>query len=40
MLLVKDKSGWSLPKGAVEPGETFRITTNRQGYKETGFNIN
>lgn len=40
VLLVKDDSGWSLPKGGTESGETFQVTAAREGLEETGFNIN
>ncbi|SEC76324.1 NUDIX hydrolase [Paenibacillus sp. GP183] len=39
LLLVKDKSGWSLPKGSTEIGETFLKAAEREGYEETGFKI-
>ncbi|WP_218095550.1 NUDIX domain-containing protein [Paenibacillus solanacearum] len=39
VLLVKDKSGWSLPKGTVESGETFSDAAEREGGEETGFQI-
>ena len=28
--------GWVLPKGTVEPGETFEQTALREVYEETG----
>jgi ADP-ribose pyrophosphatase YjhB (NUDIX family) len=39
VLLVKDKSSWSLPKGSIEIGETFLKAAEREGYEETGFKI-
>jgi ADP-ribose pyrophosphatase YjhB (NUDIX family) len=39
VLLVRDKNGWSLPKGSTEIGETFLETAIREGREETGLNI-
>jgi 8-oxo-dGTP pyrophosphatase MutT (NUDIX family) len=39
VLLVKDDSGWSLPKGGTESGETFHVTAAREGLEETGYHI-
>ncbi|WP_171652615.1 NUDIX hydrolase [Paenibacillus foliorum] len=39
VLLVKDKSGWSLPKGSTEIGETFLQAAERESYEETGIKI-
>ncbi|SFM29645.1 ADP-ribose pyrophosphatase YjhB, NUDIX family [Paenibacillus sp. 1_12] len=39
VLLVKDKSGWSLPKGSTEISETFLQAAEREAYEETGFKI-
>ncbi|MCS7464944.1 NUDIX domain-containing protein [Paenibacillus doosanensis] len=39
VLLVKDKSGWSLPKGSTEMGETFLKTAEREAFEETGLKI-
>ncbi|MCR8630206.1 NUDIX hydrolase [Paenibacillus radicis (ex Xue et al. 2023)] len=39
VLLVKDKSGWSLPKGSTEFGETFLQAAKRELYEETGIKI-
>ncbi|MFD0711759.1 NUDIX domain-containing protein [Paenibacillus sp. GCM10027626] len=39
MLLVKDKSGWSLPKGSTEMGETFLKAAEREAYEETGIKV-
>lgn len=36
---MKDKSGWSFPKGSTEVGETFLRTAQREGSEETGFKI-
>lgn len=39
VLLVKDKSGWSLPKGSTESGETFLKGAEREAFEETGIKI-
>ncbi|WP_248928536.1 NUDIX domain-containing protein [Paenibacillus hamazuiensis] len=39
VLLVKDNSGWSLPKGSTEIGETFLQAAEREAYEETGIKI-
>lgn len=40
VLLVKQKNGWSLPKGATEKGEFFNETARRECLEETGLSIN
>lgn len=40
VLLIKDKNGWSLPKGSTEFGETFLTTAKREGFEETGYHLN
>ncbi|TVY08230.1 NUDIX domain-containing protein [Paenibacillus cremeus] len=37
VLLVKDHSGWSLPKGSTENGEIFLQAAEREAYEETGL---
>ena len=38
ILLIQDSQGrWSLPKGHVEPGETYRQTAEREIKEETGL---
>ncbi|MBO9606584.1 MAG: NUDIX hydrolase, partial [Paenibacillaceae bacterium] len=39
VLLVHGKTGWSLPKGSTEPGETFRMCAERESFEETGIKI-
>lgn len=39
VLLVRDKFGWSLPKGSTEKGETFLETAKRETNEETGLDI-
>ncbi|MFH5185130.1 NUDIX domain-containing protein [Paenibacillus sp. TAB 01] len=39
VLLVRDKHGWSLPKGSCESGETFEVTATREAKEETGLDI-
>lgn len=39
VLLVRDKYGWSLPKGSTEIGETFLHAAEREGYEETGVKM-
>ncbi|QGQ96588.1 NUDIX hydrolase [Paenibacillus psychroresistens] len=39
ILLVKDKHGWTLPKGSIEKGESFKETALREGNEETGFDF-
>lgn len=40
VLLVKQKSGWGLPKGSTEEGEFFYEAARRECLEETGLNIN
>jgi ADP-ribose pyrophosphatase YjhB (NUDIX family) len=40
ILLVRDKHGWSLPKGSVEDGELMKETAEREVQEETGLLIN
>ncbi|WEG12840.1 NUDIX hydrolase [Pullulanibacillus sp. KACC 23026] len=40
ILLVRDKYGWSLPKGSTESGESFLETAKRELLEETGLGIN
>lgn len=40
VLLVKDKHGWSLPKGSTKVGETFLTTARRESLEETGYHLN
>lgn len=38
VLLIEDAKGrWTLPKGHVEPGETYRQTAEREIREETGL---
>ena len=43
ILMVRNKSGnssyWSLPGGAVEPGETLEQAAKRESKEETGLEI-
>lgn len=39
VLLVKDKYGWSLPKGSLERGETFLKGAEREAFEEAGIEV-
>ncbi|MBM7661081.1 ADP-ribose pyrophosphatase YjhB (NUDIX family) [Bacillus mesophilus] len=39
VLLVKQKSGWGLPKGSTEAGEFFYEAASRECLEETGLEI-
>jgi ADP-ribose pyrophosphatase YjhB (NUDIX family) len=39
VLLVRDDSGWTLPRGSTENGESFEETARREGIEETGYKI-
>lgn len=38
VLLVRDSSGWTLPRGSTGKGEPFSEIFRRKGVEETGFN--
>ena len=40
ILLVRQRDRWSLPKGGVEPGESFAETAVRETREETGLRVN
>lgn len=39
VLLVRERGRWGLPKGGVEPGETFAETAVRETREETGLRV-
>jgi ADP-ribose pyrophosphatase YjhB (NUDIX family) len=39
LLVVRDSTGWTLPRGSTEIGEPISETSRREGIEETGFDI-
>jgi ADP-ribose pyrophosphatase YjhB (NUDIX family) len=39
VLLVRDKYGWTLPRGSSEPNESLHETAKREAREETGLEV-